>query len=79
VATPQPTPGPNKQLPAPSQAFAPLHLVAELVSWTPAATKVVHVPAALAHERHSPGHVSTQHVPSTQLPLAHCVPAVHDA
>jgi hypothetical protein len=57
------------QVPEASQLLAPLQL---LSVWL--VTKVVHVPAALAHERHGVAQLSAQQVPSMQLPLAHSVP-----
>src|SRR5689334_8718803 len=38
---------------------------------------LVHVPAALLHDRQATVQASTQHAPSMQLPVTHAVPAVH--
>jgi hypothetical protein len=67
-STPQPCPSTFLQAPAPSHAFPPLQAGLPFGSPSPAPTFVVHVPVALAHERHVVVHASAQHVPSTQFP-----------
>jgi hypothetical protein len=42
----------------------------------PCAT-IVHVPGVALQTSHPPAQLPLQQTPSTQLPLAHCVPAVH--
>lgn len=59
------------QEPEASQLLAPLQLSSV---WL--VTSVVQVPAAFAQERHGVVQASAQQVPSTQLPLAHSLPAL---
>jgi hypothetical protein len=65
------------QPPEPSHAFTPVHAPAGTVSGEPKATNVEQVPAAFAHDLHGVVQVSTQQVPSMQLPVRQSVPAAH--
>jgi hypothetical protein len=63
--------------PAPSHTLFPPHAGEEFASVLPLTRLVVQVPAAFAHDLHGVVHVLEQHVPSTQLPLAHSLPPEH--
>ena len=62
------------QLPAPSQALLPVQGLAEFESCWSTPMFVVHCPFTFAQDLQVCVQASIQHVPSTQLPLAHCPP-----
>jgi hypothetical protein len=62
------------QPPAPSQSHVPTHAFAGTLSGRFAPTGVEHVPAAFAHDIQGVVHVSTQQVPSMQLPVRQSAP-----
>ena len=69
-------------------ALVPLHSTFPAHTGEPAVPALLgpHVPSATplcfsaaVHASHAPAHAVSQHTPSAQLPLVHCVPAVHAA